>query len=164
MDPETHAFAGVPERGNCFSVECPARAVFAHVTGRWGGLVLAALLPGKLRFSAIRARVGGISEKMLAQTVREFERDGLLMRHQFPEVPPRVEYELTSAGLEVAQRLQHLITWLEEHVRELVTARAGNSVPEYILSEGNVRPGNLAEARENKRPSHLAASRNADNV
>jgi len=110
-------------RGDCFSSECPARQVFGHVTGRWGGLVLAALLPGKLRFSAIRDRIGGISEKMLAQTLREFERDGLLERRQFPEVPPRVEYELTAAGCEVARRLYHLMRWLEDHVRDLVAAQ-----------------------------------------
>ena len=115
--------ASLPERGDCFNSECAAREVFAHVTGRWGGLVLAALLAGKLRFSALRARIGGISEKMLAQTLREFERDGLLVRRQFPQVPPRVEYELTPAGLELAQRLYHLIDWLEEHVRELIAAQ-----------------------------------------
>ncbi len=111
------------ERGDCYHADCPAREVFNHVTGRWGGLVLAALLKGKLRFSALRTRVGGISEKMLAQTLREFERDGLVERRQFPEVPPRVEYELTAGGLEVAQRLYHLMSWLEEHVRDLVAAQ-----------------------------------------
>jgi len=113
----------IPERGDCFRADCPARDVFGHVTGRWGGLVLAALLGGTLRFSELRARIGGISEKMLAQTLREFERDGLLIRRQFPEVPPRVEYELTAAGLEVAQRLDHLIGWIQDHVRELVAAQ-----------------------------------------
>jgi len=113
----------LPDRGDCFSAICPARDVFGHVTGRWGGLVLAALLPGTRRFSELRARIGGISEKMLAQTLREFERDGLVTRRQFPEVPPRVEYALTPAGLEVAQRLNHLIGWIEEHVRDLVLAQ-----------------------------------------
>jgi DNA-binding HxlR family transcriptional regulator len=115
----------LPERGDCFRADCPARLVFDHVTGRWGGLVLAALLEQKLRFSEVRVRVGGISEKMLAQTLREFESDGLVVRTQYPQVPPRVEYELTPAGLEVAQRLSHLIVWIEEHVRELVAARKG---------------------------------------
>jgi DNA-binding HxlR family transcriptional regulator len=115
--------AQVPDRGDCFSADCTARDVFGHVTGRWGGLVLAALLGGTLRFSEVRARIGGISEKMLAQTLREFERDGLVLRRQFPEVPPRVEYELTAAGLEVAQRLDHLIVWIEDHVRDLIAAQ-----------------------------------------
>jgi DNA-binding HxlR family transcriptional regulator len=113
----------VPDRGNCFSADCPARDVLGHVTGRWGGLVLAALIGGTLRFSELRARIDGISEKMLAQTLREFERDGLLTRRQHPEVPPRVDYTLTPAGVEVAQRLDHLISWIEVHVRELVAAQ-----------------------------------------
>jgi DNA-binding HxlR family transcriptional regulator len=111
------------ERGNCFDRSCPAREVFDHVTGRWGGLVLAALLPGKRRFSELRTRITGISEKMLSQTLREFEADGLVQRTQYPEVPPRVEYELTASGLEVAQRLHHLIDWIESHVQELTVAR-----------------------------------------
>jgi DNA-binding HxlR family transcriptional regulator len=115
--------ADLPDRGDCFSAICPARDVFGHVTGRWGGLVLAALIDGRLRFSELRARIGGISEKMLAQTLREFERDGLLTRHQYPEMPPRVEYALTPAGSEVARRLNHLIDWIEEHVREIVTSQ-----------------------------------------
>ncbi len=115
--------ADIPDRGDCFQSECPARHVFDHVTGRWGGLVLTGLLPGRLRFSALRARVGGVSEKMLAQTLRALEGDGLLVRMQYAEVPPRVEYELTAAGLEVARRLHELISWLEEHVRDLIAAR-----------------------------------------
>jgi DNA-binding HxlR family transcriptional regulator len=85
--------------------------------------VLAALLHGTLRFSELRTRIEGISEKMLAQTLREFERDGLVTRHAYAEVPPRVEYELTAAGLEVAQRLNHLIDWIQDHVRDLVRAQ-----------------------------------------
>jgi DNA-binding HxlR family transcriptional regulator len=127
IDPSHVEFAQLPERGDCFSAVCPARDVFGHITGRWGGLVLAALLGGTLRFSELRGRIGGISEKMLAQTLREFERDGLLIRRQFPEVPPRVEYELTAAGLEVAQRLDHLISWIEDHVRELVAAQRSHA-------------------------------------
>ncbi|HUA07806.1 MAG TPA: helix-turn-helix domain-containing protein [Candidatus Acidoferrales bacterium] len=98
--------------------------VFDHVTGRWGALVLAALLHGTLRFSELRARVGGISEKMLSQTLREFERDGLIVRTQYPQVPPRVEYALTPSGGEVAQRLHHLIDWIELHVRDFTAVES----------------------------------------
>ena len=118
-------------RGDCFRSDCPAREVFAHVTGRWGGLVLTALRSGTLRFSALRLRVGGISEKMLAQTLREFERDGLLLRRQYPEVPPRVEYRLTAAGSEVAERLHHLMSWIEEHVVDLVAAQQSHERKEH---------------------------------
>jgi len=113
----------VPVRGNCYDSRCKTRAILGHVTGRWGGLVLGALIDGTRRYSEIRARVDGISEKMLAQTLRDLERDGLLVRRQYPTVPPRVDYSLTPAGSEVAQRVRDLITWLEDHVGELVAAQ-----------------------------------------
>src|SRR5277367_3917396 len=97
------------ERGNCYSADCPAREVLGHVTGRWGGLVLGALTGGTRRYSELRDRVDGISEKMLAQTLRDLERDGLVRRRQYPEVPPRVDYTLTPAGTEVADRVHSLI-------------------------------------------------------
>jgi DNA-binding HxlR family transcriptional regulator len=118
---------GVPAadvvQGDCFNTGCVAREAFNHVTGRWGGLVLAALNEGTMRFSALRARVGGISEKMLAQTVRDLERDGFVVRRAYAEIPPRVEYELTDAGREVARRLYDLATWLAAHARELLSAQ-----------------------------------------
>jgi DNA-binding HxlR family transcriptional regulator len=111
------------ERGDCYSSECPARAVLGHVTGRWGGLVLGALTSGTRRYSELHARIGGISEKMLAQTLRDLERDGLVLRRQYPAVPPRVDYTLTPGGMEVAQRVESLIGWLQDHVHELVAAQ-----------------------------------------
>jgi DNA-binding HxlR family transcriptional regulator len=111
------------ERGDCYSAACPAREVLGHVTGRWGGLVLGALTHGTRRYSELRARIEGISEKMLAQTLRDLERDGLVIRRQYPTVPPRVDYTLTPGGMEVAQRVESLIGWLQDHVGELVAAQ-----------------------------------------
>ncbi len=111
------------ETGNCYNADCPAREVLGHVTGRWGGLVLGALLRGTRRYSEIRDRIEGISEKMLAQTLRDLERDGLVIRRQHAEVPPRVDYTLTPAGIEVAQRVMSLITWLQDNVSDLVAAQ-----------------------------------------
>ena len=113
----------VPLRGDCYKRDCPSRAVLDHVTGRWGALVLAALLPGTLRFSELRTRVSGISEKMLAQTLREFEADGFVKRTQYQQVPPRVDYTLTPSGVEIAKRLDHLIDWIEVHLRDFVRLR-----------------------------------------
>lgn len=110
------------ERGNCYNARCRSRAVLGHVTGRWGGLVLGALLEGTRRYSELRTRVDGISEKMLAQTLRDLERDGLIARRQYPAVPPRVDYTLTPAGAEVAERVRSLISWLEDHVSDLRAA------------------------------------------
>jgi DNA-binding HxlR family transcriptional regulator len=111
------------DRGNCYNADCPAREVLGHVTGRWGGLVLGALTGGTQRYSQLRDRIDGISEKMLAQTLRDLERDGLVVRRQYPALPPRVDYTLTAGGMEVAQRVESLIGWLQDHVHELVAAQ-----------------------------------------
>jgi DNA-binding HxlR family transcriptional regulator len=113
----------LPKVGNCYKAACPTRAILGHVTGRWGGLVLGALLDGTLRYSELRRRIEGISEKMLAQTLRDLEADGLIARHQRPVVPPHVDYELTRHGREIARRVADLIGWLEANVRELVAAQ-----------------------------------------
>lgn len=112
-----------PIAGDCFRAECPARDVLNHVSNRWGGLILGALLEGDLRYSQIRQRVGGISEKMLAQTLDVLERDGLLARTSHPVVPPRVEYALTPSGRELASRLFALFTWIGENVDHFVQAQ-----------------------------------------
>jgi len=110
-------------QADIFDRRCPARNVLGHVTGRWGGLVLMALQGGTLRYSELRARIDGISEKMLAQTLRDLEHDGLVLRRQHAEVPPRVDYTLTPGGIEVAQRVMSLISWLQDNVTDLVAAQ-----------------------------------------
>jgi DNA-binding HxlR family transcriptional regulator len=112
-----------PVTGDCFKDACPAREVLNHVNSRWGALVVAALLERDLRYSEIRARVGGISEKMLAQTLDVLERDGLIARTSHPTVPPRVEYALTSSGRALAQRLVELIRWIGANVETFVKAQ-----------------------------------------
>jgi DNA-binding HxlR family transcriptional regulator len=91
---------------------CPARVVLDHVTSKWGVLVLAALADGTLRWGELRRAVDGISEKMLASTLRTFESDGLVQREAYPEIPPRVEYSLTSRGLELVEAMSPLLTWV----------------------------------------------------
>ncbi len=109
-----------PERGGCFDAMCPAREILTHVTGRWGVLILAALYPdGVLRFSELRSRIGGISEKMLAQRLRELEGDGLLLRESRPIVPPYVDYRLTKLGAGVAKHLATLLQWIEANAGEM---------------------------------------------
>jgi DNA-binding HxlR family transcriptional regulator len=119
------------EIGNCYSPDCPAREVLGHVTGRWGGLVLGALLEGTRRYSEVRSRIGGISEKMLSQTLRDLERDGLLVRKQYPTLPPRVDYTLTGGGVEVARRVDDLIAWLQDHVKDLVESQRAHDRVSY---------------------------------
>ncbi|MBX7550617.1 helix-turn-helix domain-containing protein [Streptomyces sp. NPDC004232] len=107
-----------------FAKACPSRATLEHVTGRWGGLTLGALYEGSLRFNELRRRVDGVSEKMLSQTLHALERDGLVHREAQPTNPPRVDYELTALGREVAGRLLALIHCVEGAMDDVLTARA----------------------------------------
>ncbi len=115
--------AALPATGDCFNALCKAREVLTHVSNRWGGLVLGALLERDLRYSEIRARVGGISEKMLAQTLDVLERDGLVVRTSHPVVPPRVEYALTASGRALAERFIDLFAWIGTNVETFTSAQ-----------------------------------------
>ncbi|GAB3576898.1 helix-turn-helix domain-containing protein [Amycolatopsis endophytica] len=106
-----------------FARACASRGVLEHVTGRWGTLALAALAEGPFRFNALRRKVDGVSEKMLAQTLQALERDGFVHREAEPTIPPRVEYSLTALGAEVAGRLRELIELVEGRVQEVEAAR-----------------------------------------
>lgn len=101
------------ERGDLMAAGCPSRQVLNHVTSRWGVLVLMALETRTCRFSALRRRIGGVSERMLAQTLQQLEGDGFVKRVAFQVVPPHVEYSLTPTGLEVAERVRGLADWIE---------------------------------------------------
>jgi DNA-binding HxlR family transcriptional regulator len=103
--------------------KCPSRLVLNHVTSRWGVLVLIALQDGTLRFSALRRRVGGVSERMLAQTLRLLEQDGFVRRTAHPVVPPHVDYDLTPMGQEVAQKVHALAACIESNLDRILTAR-----------------------------------------
>jgi DNA-binding HxlR family transcriptional regulator len=111
-------------RGELFSADCPSRGVLKHITSRWGGLVLMALMDGTHRFSDLRRTVAGISEKMLAQTLQELEGDGFLDRIAYPVVPPHVEYSLTPLGKEVTGRVFELADWVEANLHRVLAARA----------------------------------------
>ena len=95
-----------------FPSACPSRIVLDHVTSKWGVLVLAALADGTLRWGELRREVDGISEKMLAATLRTFEADGFVHRVPYPQIPPRVEYSLTDRGRELCEAMSPLLTWV----------------------------------------------------
>ncbi|MGG8410591.1 winged helix-turn-helix transcriptional regulator [Streptomyces sp. 12297] len=103
---------------------CPSRGVLEHVTSRWGVLVLAALFERPYRFSELRREVGGVSEKMLAQTLRTLERDGFVLRDAKPVIPPRVDYSLTAMGREAAEQVWALARWTEHRTADVQRARA----------------------------------------
>ncbi|WP_323100853.1 helix-turn-helix domain-containing protein [Intrasporangium sp. YIM S08009] len=104
-----------------FASDCPSRVVLDHVTSKWGTLVLLALAEGEpLRWSELRRRAEGVSEKMLAQTLRMLEADGLVHRDARPVVPPHVEYSLTEEGVDLAARLVPLMDWIADHAGDIV--------------------------------------------
>ncbi len=113
-------------RGNLFAAACPSREVLKHVTSRWGVLLLVALMAGTHRFSDLRRKIGGVSEKMLAQTLQWLEADGFVLRVQYPVVPPHVEYSLTPLGEEVALRVRDLADWIEVKLPEIMQAKPQN--------------------------------------
>ncbi len=109
--------------GDVMDPRCPSRQVMAHMTSRWGGLVLIALLPGTLRFSALRRRVAGVSERMLAQTLQALEGDGLVRRVAHDVVPPHVDYSLTPLGREAAGKVLDLAGWIETNLGTILAHR-----------------------------------------
>ncbi|MGU3356536.1 winged helix-turn-helix transcriptional regulator [Microbacterium sp. M4A5_1d] len=103
-----------------FTENCPTRVVLDHVMSKWGVLVLMALTDGTARWGELRRSVTGISEKMLASTLRTLESDGIVNRTAYPEVPPRVEYSLTERGDELMEWMMPLMEWIAAHADEIV--------------------------------------------
>lgn len=102
---------------------CPARQVLDHVTSRWGVLTLGALQERTYRFAELGRRIEGVTEKMLAQTLRTLERDGLIRRVAYPVVPPRVEYSLTTRGSEAAALTTALVDWVQHQTAVIIDAQ-----------------------------------------
>jgi DNA-binding HxlR family transcriptional regulator len=103
--------------------KCPSRQVLNHVTSRWGVLALIVLQDGTQRFSVLRRRIGGVSERMLAQTLRVLEEDGFILRRAYPVVPPHVEYELTPLGRVVAEKVHALALCIEGNLDHILRAQ-----------------------------------------
>jgi DNA-binding HxlR family transcriptional regulator len=114
-------------QGDLRSSRCPSRLVLDHVTSRWGTLVLVVLQDGTQRFSELHRAIEGVSEKMLAQTLRVLEEDGFVDRKAYAEVPPRVEYALTPMGREIAGHLDVLGRWIEANLPRVLTSQGRRS-------------------------------------
>ena len=113
--------------GEVLARDCPSREILNHVCSRWSVLVLVVLLDGMHRFSELRRKIGGVSEKMLSQTLQSLEQDGFVDRKALPVVPPHVEYRLTAMGKEVALQMDGLTTWIEENLPRILAAREGRA-------------------------------------
>ncbi len=103
---------------------CPTRTVLDHITSKWGVLILSALSERPRRWGELRRVVQGVSEKMLAQTLRTLEGDGFVRRDAQPTIPPRVEYSLTTRGVELADRLRPLMQWIADNASDILSGHS----------------------------------------
>ncbi len=118
--------ADLPHTYDAFMRTCPSHQVLETLSGKWTYLIISALGHGRMRNADLQRKVAGISPKMLAQTLRTLERDGLVIRTVYAEVPPRVDYLLTPLGQDLSGLMNHIRTWAETHVPQIKAARAAH--------------------------------------
>ena len=104
-----------PELGRAFPADCPLREVLNRVGDQWSFLTIAVLETGTYRFGELRHRIGDISPRVLTQTLRSLELDGLIHRKPYATIPPRVDYSITQLGISLALAMKPLIAWANEH-------------------------------------------------
>jgi DNA-binding HxlR family transcriptional regulator len=109
---------------DAFLAACPSRQVLARISDKWVTLILVALAGGPLRYSDLGRIITGVSQKMLTQTLRTLERDGLVSRAVTASVPVRVDYQLTPLGDSLMPAVNAVKAWAEEHISEIETSRA----------------------------------------
>lgn len=108
---------------NILSSSCPSRTSLAKIANKWTAMIVIVLTDGPLRFQEIRDLLEGISGKVLTDTLRDLQRDGILTRVDYDENPPRVEYSLSALGRTLIEPLTALGVWAEEHFDEVSAAR-----------------------------------------
>lgn len=108
---------------NAFSADCPTRHVLDRVGDKWAVLLLILLAQRSRRFNELRRMIDGISQKMLSQTLKSLERDGLVSRRVFPTVPVTVEYSITPLGMTLHEAVDALRLWAETHLAEVMASR-----------------------------------------
>lgn len=112
-----------PHPSNVYDANCPTRQMLDVIANKWATLVIGLLKTQSMRFMALHKQIGGISQKMLTQTLRDLEREGLVQRTIYAEVPPRVEYALTPLGQTLCEPINALIKWSEENIEAVIAAR-----------------------------------------
>ena len=106
-----------------YNENCPTRLVLDRIADKWTVLVIGSLMHGTKRFGELRREIGGISQKMLTQTLRGLERDGLVSRKIYPTVPPKVEYSLTSLGTTLVKVLEGIRIWSEQNIEQVLRSQ-----------------------------------------
>ncbi len=109
---------------NVYNENCPTRLVLNRIADKWTVLIIGSLMSGTKRFGELRREIGGISQKMLTQTLRGAERDGLVNRKVFPTVPPKVEYSLTPLGVTLTGILEEIRIWSESNIEKVIQSQA----------------------------------------
>lgn len=120
----TAPFPRLDERGDVFAAQCPTRSLLDRLADKWTVLVLSTLDEGPVRFNALKRRVEGVSQKMLSQTLRQLERDGLVSRAVEATVPVSVTYSVTPLGQTLVLAIQPVIEWAETRMGEVTLAQA----------------------------------------
>ncbi|MBU0739440.1 MAG: helix-turn-helix transcriptional regulator [Alphaproteobacteria bacterium] len=117
-----------------YNMDCPSRDVLDLIGGKWAILILCCLQQGPVRTGALMRSINGISQKMLTQTLRDMERDGLIERISYPEVPPRVEYRLTTLGASLSELARAMEQWVVTHYPTIMEnrERSGVEIPAYL--------------------------------
>lgn len=122
MDTKHHCGPG--GKADVYDPGCPGRLVLDRIGDRWTVLIIGVLEDGTRRFSQLRDAVGGITPKVLTQTLRAMERDGLVTRRVYAEVPPKVEYTLTTLGMSLTGPIEAIRTWAEDNMEEFMGTRS----------------------------------------
>ncbi len=115
----TYSMGTTPIKPDVFDANCGSRRVLDLIADKWTAIVVYALARGTMRFGQLRREIEGVSQKMLTQTLRNLERDGLVERKVYPTVPPKVEYSLTPLGETLTEPLAAICKWSEEHLPEV---------------------------------------------
>jgi DNA-binding HxlR family transcriptional regulator len=113
----------VVTKGNAFDPNCPTRAILDRIGDKWTVLVVLSLRGGPLRFTELRDGIGRVAPKVLTQTLRRMERDGLITREVYPEIPPRVVYTLTPMGASLTEPIAAITEWAETHLPSITKAQ-----------------------------------------
>lgn len=123
LDSYTYPMVRNSSKQTVFDADCPAQQALERIANKWAAIIICALAKGTKRYSDLQREIGGVSQKMLTQTLRNLERDGLVERKVYPVVPPKVEYSLTPLGVTLVKPLQAICKWAETHIGELQAAR-----------------------------------------
>ena len=133
--------------GSVMDAQCPSRLVLDRIADKWTALIIQVLAHGTKRYAVLQREIGGISQKMLTQTLRSLERDGLVQRTVYPVVPPKVEYALTRLGRTLIEPLHGLCRWSEKHLSELQANRARAKTK-------SAKPQSVATVGDRDRPAY----------